>query len=264
MAGPASAVLSAGPFRVPWGDYLDPLSSALVQTLKFTAGGFVGATVLGLLVALMRLAPLRPVRWLAHAYTDLFRNLPLITEVYIIYFGLASVGLLVGKFTAGVAALTLFYGAYLSEIFRAGLQGVTDDQREAGQALGLTSLATLRLVVLPQAVRLALPGTTTMMVDLLKSTSLLIVISGGELMTEASLITSDTFRAMEVYLVIGAVYFALCYPLSQLALALERRLRKGLPLSPKRIARWRIMRELAAQYGADAKFEGRPSAPAAS
>ncbi len=242
--------LAAGPFHVPWGDYLSPLGSALLETVKFTVAGFLGAAILGAIVALMRLSPVRPARWLAHAYTDLFRNLPLITEIYIIYFGFASVGVVLGKFTAGVLSLTLFFGSYLSEIFRAGLQGVTREQREAGQALGLTGTATLRLIILPQAVRLALPGTTTMMIDLLKSTSLLVVISGGELMTEASIITSDTFRAMEVYLVIGAVYFALCYPLSQLALRLEQRLHKGLPLSPRRHSRWRIMRELAAQYSA--------------
>jgi polar amino acid transport system permease protein len=143
----------------------------------------------------------------------------------------------------------VFYAAYLSETFRAAIGGVHQAQTEAGEALGLGRVGIFTHVVFPQALRLALPGTNTMLVDLLKSTSLLVTISAAELMSEGRLITSATFRALEVYLVISAVYFALCYPLSQLLLWLERAIRAGVPLSPKRRRRLRTARALLADGG---------------
>jgi polar amino acid transport system permease protein len=140
----------------------------------------------------------------------------------------------------------IFYAAYLSEIFRSALGGVHAGQREGAQALGMSRMRTFRTVVLPQAVRLALPGTSTMLVDLLKSTSLLVTIAAGELMSQAQLIASETFRAMEVYLVIAALYFAVCYPLSQLLLLLERKVAAGVALTPgrrRRLARARALLE---------------------
>lgn len=119
-------------------------------------------------------------------------------------------------------------------------------QTEAGEALGLGRTGIFGHIVLPQALRLALPGTNTMLVDLLKSTSLLVTVSAAELMSEGRLITSATFRALEVYLVIAAIYFALCYPLSQLLLLLERKVRSGVPLSPWRRRRLRAARALLA------------------
>jgi polar amino acid transport system permease protein len=104
-------------------------------------------------------------------------------------------------------------------------------------------------VVFPQALRLALPGTNTMLVDMLKSTSLLITITAGELMSVGQSISSQTFEVMEVYLVLAAIYFAMCYPLSQGLLWLERRVRAGAPLSVRRYRRLRVAKELLATGG---------------
>jgi polar amino acid transport system permease protein len=231
-------------FQVPWSDYEPDLVSALVKTVEFTAASFVGAVALGLVVALLRLSALRAVRVLAAVYTEVFKNVPLLAIIFLTYFGLASAGLRLGVFQAGALSLILFYAAYLSEIFRAAIEGVYGGQREAAQALGLSGLATFSNVVLPQAMRLALPGTNTMLVDLLKSTSLLVTISAAELMSEGQLIASETFRALEVYVVIAALYFALCYPLSQVLLLLERKIRRGVPLTPRRRRRMRAVRAL--------------------
>jgi polar amino acid transport system permease protein len=220
--------------EVSWGDYTPALLAALERTLAYTALGFSAAVGVGMIIAVVRLAPVAPLRAVAKLYTETFKNLPLITEIYILYFGLASLGVRLNTFQAGSLALALFYGAYLSEIFRGGLQSVPPGQREAAQVLGLTPLRAFRYVTLPQAVRVALPGTSTMMVDLLKGTSLMVAIGGGELMTQGTLIASDTFQAMEVYLVIGLIYLAMCYPLAQLALFFERRMRAGAPLSLRR------------------------------
>ncbi len=232
--------------KVEWGDYTSDLAHALLRTLEYTVLGFVGAVLLGLALALLRVHPSRLVRLPAVIYTELFKNIPLLAIIFLTYFGLASVGVRMDALMAGAVSLVIFYAAYLSEIFRSALGGVHPGQREGAQALGMSRMRTFRTVVLPQAVRLALPGTSTMLVDLLKSTSLLVTIAAGELMSQAQLIASETFRAMEVYLVIAALYFVVCYPLSQLLLLLERKVAAGVALTPgrrRRLARAKVLLE---------------------
>jgi polar amino acid transport system permease protein len=231
-------------FQVPWSEYLPALLDGLVETLWFTVVGFAGAVAVGLLLALARLSRTRLLRIPAAVYTEVFKNIPLLAIIFLTYFGLASVGLRFDVFQAGCLSLVIFYGAYLSETFRAAIAGIHSGQREAADALGLGPVRTLGDVVLPQALRLALPGTNTMLVDMLKSTSLLVTISAAELMSQGRLIASATFRALEVYLVIAALYFAICYPVSQCLLWLERRIRSGVPLSPRRRRRLRAARLL--------------------
>jgi His/Glu/Gln/Arg/opine family amino acid ABC transporter permease subunit len=220
--------------NVEWGDYASDLVTALWRTMEYTFLGFVGAVMLGLVLALMRRSRKRVVRIPAAIYTELFRNVPLLAIIFITYFGLASIGVLLDAIVAGALSLVIFYAAYLSEIFRAGLNGVHPGQQEGAQALGMSKMRCFWQVIMPQALRLALPGTATMLVDLLKSTSLLVTIAAGELMSQAQLISSETFRALEVYLVIAAIYFSVCYPLSQLLLLLERKVQAGTPLMPGR------------------------------
>jgi polar amino acid transport system permease protein len=240
---------ASGLFQVPWSDYTPDLWSALLKTLEYTVVSFAGAVILGLLVALLRLSKLRGLRIVAAVYTELFKNVPLLAIIFLTYFGLASEGIVLDVFQAGCLSLIVFYAAYLSEIFRAAISGVHGGQQEAAEALGLGRIATFGHVILPQALRLALPGTNTMAVDLLKSTSLLVTISAAELMSQGRLITSSTFRALEVYFVIAAIYFALCYPLSQVLLWFERRIRAGIPLAPRRRRRLKVARRMLAEEG---------------
>ncbi len=231
-------------FNVPWSDFVPDLTDALIKTVEFTVASFTGAAVLGLVLALMRLSPLRVLRWPAVVYTEVFKNVPLLAIIFLTYFGLVSVGVRLGVFEAGTLSLIVFYAAYLSEIFRSALSGVHGGQQEAAEALGLSRRATFASVVFPQALRQALPGTNTMLVDLLKSTSLLVTISAAELMSQGQLIASETFRALEVYVVIAGIYFALCYPLSQGLLWFERQVVAGTPLLPQRRRRMRAARAL--------------------
>lgn len=219
---------------VDWSPYVPEIINAADVTLKFTLFGFAGAVSLGLVLALMRLSRRRIVRIPARIYIELFKNTPLLTQIFIIYFGLASVGLVLSPFVAGSLALALFYAAYLSEIFRGGIQGVNVGQREAALAVGLAPQSVYRSVILPQAVRLALPATGNMLVDMLKSTSLMAAIAGAELMTVARNVTSETFKALEVYLVIGGIYFLLAYPMSQGTAWYEKRLSQGKQFSLRR------------------------------
>lgn len=233
-------------FQLDWSHYAPQLLHGLVNTLEYTAASFIGAALLGLALALMRLNTHRLLSGPAAAYTEVFKNTPLLAIIFITYFGLPSVGVRLDIFTAGALSLVVFYAAYLSETFRSAIAGVHHGQREAGEALGLSHIGIFLDVIFPQALRLALPGTNTMLVDLLKSTSLLVTISAAELMTQAQLIASETFRALEVYIVISAIYFAVCYPLSQLSLWLERRVHAGAPLSLGRHRRLQRARTLLA------------------
>ena len=236
-------------FDVPWSEYAPALWKGLQLTLLYTVIGFAGAAAFGLLLALLRLSKSRILRVPAALYTEIFKNIPLLAIIFIIYFGLASIGIKLGAIAAGSLSLVLFYAAYLSETFRAAIAGVHAGQQEAAEALGLGRISTFQLVIFPQALRLALPGTNTFLVDLLKSTSLLVTISAAELMSVGRLITSATFRALEVYLVIAAIYFCLCYPLSQGLLWLERKVRAGIPLTPRRRRRFKRAAVLLEQEG---------------
>ena len=231
-------------FNVHWSDYSSDLVRALVKTVEYTLASFTGAALLGLVLALLRLSPARVLRIPAAVYTELFKNVPLLAIIFLTYFGLASEGVKLGVFEAGCLSLIIFYAAYLSEIFRSAIAGVHPGQREAAEALGLGRWDTFAHVVFPQALRQALPGTNTMLVDLLKSTSLLVTISAAELMSEGQLIASETFRALEVYAVIAAIYFVVCYPLSQGLLWFERQIAGGVPLLPRRRRRMRAVRAL--------------------
>jgi polar amino acid transport system permease protein len=234
----------AAVLNVHWSDYAPALRDGLIKTLEFTAAGFAGAAVLGLVLALMRLSPLRALRLPAAIYTELFKNVPLLAIIFLTYFGLVSVGVRLSVFQAGTLSLVVFYASYLSEIFRSAIAGVHGGQREAAEALGLGRRVTFGHVIFPQALRQALPGTNTMLVDLLKSTSLLVTISAAELMSQGQLIASETFRALEVYAVIAVLYFVVCYPLSQALLWFERQVRGGVPLMPRRRRRMRSVRAL--------------------
>ncbi|MEV4379573.1 amino acid ABC transporter permease [Streptosporangium sp. NPDC049644] len=230
---------------VDWGGYVPVLVDGLVKSIELTAIGFVGACLVGFVVAVLRMSQNRVINAAGYLYTELFKNLPIITGIFIIYFGLTGIGLVLDAFTSGWLALSLFYGAYLAEIFRGGLQGVSRGQTEAARALGLTPARVLLTVQLPQAVRLALPATATMLVDLLKGTALLVTIGGGELMTQATIITSETFQPLEVYIVIGLIYVVMSWPLARLAGYLESQLREGTAMSPtsrklRRITRARL------------------------
>lgn len=231
------------PTGVPWSVDRPMLIEGIERTLAFTAISFVGATLLGLAVALLRLSRLRVLRWPAVAYTELFKNVPLLAIIFMSYYGLTYANIVtLSTFQAGVLSLVVFYAAYLSEIFRAAIAGIHHGQREAAEALGFGKIGTFAHVIFPQAVRSALPGTNTMLVDLLKSTSLLQVIGAAELMTQAHEIASATFEEFQVYGVISLVYFAMCYPLSQLLLLLERKIRAGIPLTPARRRRLKMAR----------------------
>lgn len=193
-------------------------------TVALSLLAFVGGGVLGLLLAALRTSASPVLRWSAASWIALFQCVPLLMLLFLVFFGLALYGRDQNPYVAVTAALSLYAGAYFGEIWRGALQAVPAGQVEAAKALGLGGIARFRLVLAPQAVRIAIPPTVGFMVQLVKNTSLASIIGFTELTQAAQFVNNLTFRPIPVYCAAGAVYFCLCFPLTWLAGRLEARL----------------------------------------
>ena len=204
------------------------LGPALATTLQLGATSFVLGSILGLLVALARLSEYLPLRMLAFAYLSVFRGTPLLVQLLLIYFGLPQTGFQIGPVPAAIVALTLFSAAYLSENFRAGILSVDKGQSEAALSMGMGYWLTLRRVILPQGLLTALPSTGSRLIALMKDTSLASVITVAELTRVADEVGATTFRYVEAFVMVGAIYWALNQALTLVQLGVERRLSRHL------------------------------------
>ena len=203
-----------------------PLLEGLLMTLGIAAAGFCLATVLGLVAAVCRLSPWPFCRAAAGAYIELLRNTPLLLQLFFVYFLLSPLFSL-GPFGSAVLALGAFEGAYMAELFRAGLLSVPRAQWEAALSLGFGLGETLRLVILPQAARNMLPPLTSQIVTLIKDTSLVSAIAVADLTMRAQAIIAETFLAFEVWLLVAAIYLALTLCASVPGWIWERRNARG-------------------------------------
>jgi polar amino acid transport system permease protein len=203
-----------------------PLLQGLLVTLEISALSLLLALAAGLVAALLRLSPSVMGRATARVYLELIRNTPLLVQLYLVYFVLGPI-LGLDRFWTAIFCLGIFEGAFISEIFRAGIEAVAKGQLEAAKSLGLSPLDAHRFVILPQAVRLMLPPLTSQAVALVKHSSLVSVIAVLELTTEGRNIISDTYMSFEVWFTVAGIYLAVTVTLSALAALLERRLATG-------------------------------------
>jgi His/Glu/Gln/Arg/opine family amino acid ABC transporter permease subunit len=208
-------------------EWLPQLLVAAGGTLKMTALAYLVAVIAGLTIALARLSRRRLVAAVAGWYVELIRGTPALTQLFLIYFGLASAGIVLSAFTAAVIGLGLNYAAYMSEVYRAGIEAVHRGQREAALAIGMTNALAMRTIILPQAVRIIVPPMANYAVSLLKDTSVASLISAPELMLRARDLSSEYFMPMELYLLAGAMYLVMAYPLGKGARYLELRMGQG-------------------------------------
>jgi len=206
--------------------YAGPLLKGLGVTLKISAWGFVVTLLAGLAAAALRLSGSIVGRGIARGYIELIRNTPLLVQLYLFYFVLAPI-LGVGRDLTGILALGLFEGAFAAEIIRAGILAVPAGQREAAASLGLAPRHAFTFVVLPQALRVALPPLTSLMVSLVKHSAIVSAIAIFDLANEARNAISDTFMTFEIWLTVAAIYLVVATVLSLLASLLERRLARG-------------------------------------
>jgi His/Glu/Gln/Arg/opine family amino acid ABC transporter permease subunit len=198
-------------------------------TILISAVAMLLALILGMITALLSQLPWRLLRGLTCAYVEVFRNTPLLIQIFIVYFGLPPLGLKLSAFFSGLSALTLYTAAYNTEIFRAGLEAVPKGQHEAARSTGLTPPQEAIYVIIPQALRISFPALGNNLVSLVKNSSLVSTIGMVELMFVANDISFNNFRSFEIYGTAAVLYVILVLGLTRILNLTEARvLRKGL------------------------------------
>jgi cystine transport system permease protein len=196
-------------------------------TVLFALAAMVGGLLIGFPVAVARMLPYRLLAWPANLYVSLMRGTPLLVQMFVIYYGLPSVGVEFSPVTAGILALSLNSGAFLSESLRGAIVSVSKGQWAASYSLGLGYWSTLYYVVLPQALRVAVPAMSNTLISLIKDTSLVSVITLTELMLSTKEVISTTFQPLPLYLAAAAIYWMLSLLFEALQRRAEQRLNRA-------------------------------------
>ncbi len=205
-------------------DFLPLLLKGAVVTVQVTVGSFVLSSLIGLVFALMMVSKVRAVALFAIGVVNVIRGLPIIVQLFYIYFVLPEFGIEFSAMQAGVVGLGIAYSAYQAEIFRAGIQAIDHGQIEAAESIGMRGMMIMRRVILPQAFRISLPPYGNTMVMMLKDSSLVSTITVAEMTRQGQLIASSTFENMTVYTLVALLYLSMSLPLSFALRRLEARL----------------------------------------
>lgn len=199
------------------------LLTGLKWTLLLSAIGFVCGGISGLGVALARTSGIRPLERMTAGYIALFQGTPLLMQLFVVYYGLALIGLKLDAWVAVSIGFTLHASAYLGEIWRGSIEAVPRGQTEAAKALSLRYVSRMKDVILPQALRISLPATIGFLVQLIKGTSLAAIVGFTELARAGNIVSNQIFQPLLVFGIVGALYFLICWPLSLYGAQLERR-----------------------------------------
>jgi polar amino acid transport system permease protein len=200
------------------------LLGAVRWTLLLSLVAFCGGIGFGFLIALARTSSFAILRALAQGYIQLFQGTPVLIQLFIAYYGFAVVfDLKIEAWTAVSLAFTAYSAAFLGEIWRGAIQAIPRQQWESAECISLSYFAQLRYIILPQAFRISIPPTVGFLVQLVKATSIAAIIGFVELTRAGQLITNVTFQPMMIYPIVAALYFVICWPLSQFSRVLERR-----------------------------------------
>lgn len=203
---------------------LPVLAQGAVLTVKFAVLSMFFGLIAGAVLALMGVSHSRTLNWIARIYVSVMRGTPLLVQIFVIYYGLPSFGISLDPTPAGVIALSANVAAYLSESMRGAILGIHQGQWLAAYSLGLSRRQTLRYVIAPQALRIAVPSLSNSLISLIKDTSLVSVITVTELLRSAQEIIASTYQPLPLYLAAAAVYWVLCQILELLQRSYERRL----------------------------------------
>ncbi|WCR10881.1 amino acid ABC transporter permease [Paracoccus stylophorae] len=216
-----------GTFQFDWQaafNSIPYLLKGIPYTLLISGAGLAIGFIIGIVFGLLRISPMAWLRWLAIIYIEVFRGTPVLVQVLFIFYGLPQLlGGPIDAVTAGIAAIAVNSGAYISEIVRGGVQSIERGQREAGLSLGLSRLDTFRFVIWPQAFRRMIPALGNQGIISIKDTSLFAVIGVGELVRQGQIYIATTFTALEVYLMVAMLYLAITLSLSAGLRLLERK-----------------------------------------
>jgi polar amino acid transport system permease protein len=188
-----------------------------LTAIAFVIGGLVGGTF-----AIMRLSRIALLRRFATGYILVIQSIPVLMVLFMSYYGLAAIGIELPPFLAASASLAIYVSAYLAEIWRGSIESVPRQQWEASASLALTTAQQYRYIILPQAMRISLPPTVGFLVQLVKNTSIVQVVGFVDLMRAGMLVNNATYQAFEIFTLVAAIYFAICFPLSRLSRHLEQ------------------------------------------
>ena len=197
-------------------------------TLKFALASAVFGLIAGIVVAIMGISGRPLISGIARGYVSLMRGTPLLVQIFVVYYGLPDIGITLDPTTAGILALTANAGAYLSESMRGAILGISQGQWAAAHSLGLSHLQTLRYIICPQALRLAVPSLGNTLISLIKDTSLVSVITVTELLRSAQEVIAATFQPLPLYLAAAALYWLLSTAMSGIQRRVEDHLSRSL------------------------------------
>jgi polar amino acid transport system permease protein len=205
-------------------DIVRNLLAAVQWTVGLSLIAFVGGALVGLALLMLRLARVPGTQILVRTYVEIFQGIPLLVQLFLAYYGLGLFGINTSPWVAAGMGLTLYTSAFLTEIWRGCVESIPRGQWEASQSLALNFLEQLRYIILPQALRIAVPPTVGFLVQVIKGTALASVIGFMELTKVGKTIANVTFSPFLVFSCVAVLYFALCYPVSLYAKSLERKL----------------------------------------
>jgi His/Glu/Gln/Arg/opine family amino acid ABC transporter permease subunit len=206
---------------------IGPLLGGLLITVELTLVVITLSLVCALVVALAGMSRFAPLRWLVWAYIEVIRGTPLLLQLIYVYYVLPEIGIRLDAFTAGVLALTLNYTAYISEVYRSGIQAIAKGQHDAAAALGMTHALAMRRIILPQAIRIVVPALGNYFIGLFKDTALCSAVSIQELVFTAQVHAALNFQYFTLYTVVAAMYFLVSFPAARLVNYLERVTKSG-------------------------------------
>jgi putative glutamine transport system permease protein len=201
----------------------DPFIQGFGTTLYIVILGLLLSLALGIVFGILSTSHLKVLRGISRVYVEFFQNTPLLVQVFFLYNALPYIGIFMPVVTIGILGVGIYHGAYMAEVVRTGIQAVSKGQEEAAISQGFNYIETMVYIILPQALKVMLPPLTNIATNLIKNTSILAVIAGGDLMYQADSFASSTLAYGPAYVVTGVLYFIICFPLARLSGFLERR-----------------------------------------
>lgn len=205
---------------------IDTFMQGFGYTLAVSFLALLIALIFGVAGGVLATSKVKVLRAYVRCYVEIFQNTPLVIQIFFLYFALPPLGIYLSVFVVGVLGVGAYHGAYVSEVVRTGILSVPRGQFEASKAQGFTYIQRMQYIILPQTIKIILPPLTNQVVNLIKNTSVLLIVAGGDLMYRADIYAADTGNYAPAYILTALLYFIICYPLAYFAKSYEDKLKR--------------------------------------
>lgn len=199
-----------------------------LTTIEISVLGLILAIMLGIIFGIMSVSKNRVLKLISRIYVEFIQNTPLVIQIFFVFNGLPYIKIILPVFLIGILGVGIYHGAYISEVVRTGIESIPKGQFEAGISQGFSYIDVMRYIILPQTIRIIIPPLTNQLVNLIKNTSVLAMIAGGDLMYNADSWSTSNLYYGPAYVITGVLYFIICYPLAQLARNMELKRSKSI------------------------------------